>query len=110
MRTVQYVSEIEICKQTTTLQYVSKNWICIDLVKVAVSRDFFGFFLYETNPPGPLIKRLKWFFWEIRYYGDIREISDSAQTNTEQSQQILGLSNISISGESRVQVLIFRNI
>ena len=50
--------------------------------------DCLAFFLYETNPPGPLINRLKWFCWKICFRGDIREISDSAQANTARSQKI----------------------
>ena len=45
--------------------------------QVAVSQDFLHY-LHESNPPGPLINRLKWFFRKIRFCGDIREISESA--------------------------------
>ena len=48
---------------------------------------FFGiFFLLELYPSGPLTNMLKWFLLNIRFRGDIREISDSAQANTAQSQ------------------------
>ena len=82
-----------------------------------------------TNQPGPLRNKLKWFCWKIRFHSDIREISDSVQSNTAQSQKIkfaeiqnllintvqshtnfVLLSNISIFRESRVHMLIFRNI
>ena len=50
--------------------------------KVGVSWDFLTFcFFYETNPPGPVINRLKWFSWKIRFRGDIRKIS-YAQSQT----------------------------
>ena len=87
-------------------------------LKVAVSRDLLAIFiLYESNLPGPLINRLKWFCWKfvshwgvwlctvlfnaelnspgplikwfcwkIRFREDIRDISDSALTNTERSR------------------------
>ena len=32
------------------------------------------------------INKLKWFCWKIRFYGDIREISDSAQANNVRNQ------------------------
>ena len=32
------------------------------------------------------INRQKWFCWKIRFYGDIREISDSAQANNVRNQ------------------------
>ena len=48
------------------------------------SHEIFDIFLFhESNPPGPLINRLK---WKIRSCGDIREISDSALTNTARSR------------------------
>ena len=50
---------------------------------------FLGFlFFYETNPPGPLINRLTWVCWNIRFRGNIRKISDYAQANTERSKEI----------------------
>ena len=50
---------------------ISLKWQCHEI--------FWHFFLF---PPGPLINRLKWRFLKIRFIGDIREISDSAQANT----------------------------
>ena len=42
-------------------------------LKGAVSRDFQPlFFFHESNPSGPLINRLKWFFLKIRFREDIR--------------------------------------
>ena len=32
----------------------------------------FSFFLHGFNSPGPLINRLKWFCWKIRFHGDIQ--------------------------------------
>ena len=49
------------------------------LCKVAV---VICFLLHVSNPPGPLINRLKWFWWKIHFHGYIWEISDSTQTNT----------------------------
>ena len=41
--------------------------------KGAVSRDFRPqFFFHESNPSGPLISRLKWFFLKLRFREDIR--------------------------------------
>ena len=37
---------------------------------------FHELIFHELNPPGPLINRLKWFCWKIRFCRDIREISD----------------------------------
>ena len=39
-------------------------------------------FFHESNPYGPLINMLKWFLLKVRFCGDIRELSDSAQANT----------------------------
>ena len=50
------------------------------ILKGSVTR-FDGIF-YESNSPGPLIDRLKWFCRKIRFRGDIREITDSALTIT----------------------------
>ena len=36
-------------------------------LKMAVSLDFFGNFFRESNPPRPLINRLKWFCLNIRF-------------------------------------------
>ena len=36
------------------------------IFKGAVSRDFKNFFFHESNPSGPLINSLKWFFLKIR--------------------------------------------
>ena len=44
------------------------KWLC---------RDMLAFF-HKLNPPRPLINRLKWFRWKVRFRRDIREISDSA--------------------------------
>ena len=40
--------------------------------KVAVSRDFWAFFLHASKSPGPLINGLKRFCWKICFRGDIR--------------------------------------
>ena len=42
---------------------------------------------HESKPSGPWINRLKWFCLKVRFRKDIREISDSAQGNTAQSQK-----------------------
>ena len=42
------------------------------LVKGAVSRDFRPIFFHKSNPSGPLINKLKWFFLKIRFRKDIR--------------------------------------
>ena len=55
---------------------------------MAVSRDFFWHFFYETNPPGPLKNWPKWFYLKIRFRGDIREIRGSTQANIARSQKI----------------------
>ena len=47
---------------------------------------FLHFFPHELNPSGPLINMLQKFLYKIRFRGDIREISDSAQAYTAQSQ------------------------
>ena len=47
----------------------------------SVTRFFLHFF-NELNPPRPLVNRLNWFCWTIRFCGDIRDISDSTPTNT----------------------------
>ena len=53
---------------------------------------FVGIFLfYESNPSGPLINWLKCFYLKICFHGDIREISDSALTNTVRSRTPLRL-------------------
>ena len=50
---------------------------------------FFGIFSPWIQPSfGPLINRLTWFCWKIRFREDICEISDSAQTNTARSQTL----------------------
>ena len=59
---------------------ISLKWQCHGI--------FWHFFLYETNPPEPLINRLKWFCRKIHFRGDICEISDSARANTVRSQTI----------------------
>ena len=51
----------------------------------SVMRFFGVFFFRKSNPPGPLISRQNWFWWKIRFRGDIRLISDSALTNTARS-------------------------
>ena len=57
--------------------------------KVAVSQDFLAFFLFhESNPSGPLIHRLKWFPFKVRFRGYICKISDSAQANTARNQTL----------------------
>ena len=56
-----------------TCKSLNLKWQC---------HEIFCIFFYETNPPRTLIKRLKWLGWKIRFRGDIREISDSAQANT----------------------------
>ena len=49
--------------------------------------EIFGTFSPWIKPTwGPLINRLKWFCWKIRFRGDIWEISDSVRTNTAQSK------------------------
>ena len=56
-----------------TCKSLNLKWQC---------HEIFCIFFYETNPPRTLINRLKWLGWKIRFRGDIREISDSAQANT----------------------------
>ena len=42
--------------------------------------EIFGIFLFhESKPSGPLINRLKWFCFKVRFRGEIREKFDSAQ-------------------------------
>ena len=44
---------------------------------MAVSLDFFCIFFHESTLPGPMINRLKWFCWKIRFHRDICGIRDS---------------------------------
>ena len=37
------------------------------------SHEIFLHFFQKSSPPGPLINRLKWCCWKIRFGGDIRE-------------------------------------
>ena len=60
-------------------KFSNLKWQCHEIF------HFWPFF-QESNPPGPLINRLKGFCWKIHFRGDIREICDSAQTNTARSQ------------------------
>ena len=55
---------------------------------IFTGRQIVWLFFSETNPPVPLINRLKWFCWKICFRGYISEISDSAQANTARSQKI----------------------
>ena len=41
-------------------------------VKGQCHEIFYLYFFHESNPPGPLIKRLKWFFFKICFCEDIQ--------------------------------------
>ena len=67
----------------------------------------------ETNPPGPLINRLKWFCWKICFRWDIR----TAQSQTRRltlcriKEIFLAFENLHLQGiYSKVHMLIFQNI
>ena len=45
-------------------------------------------FFHESNPYGPLINMLQWFLLKVRFRGDIRELSDTAQANTARSKTL----------------------
>ena len=69
------------------------------------------FFLYESNPPGPLINRLKWFCWKISTCRDIRKLSDSPQTYTVESDsaqantaQIWTLHSLTLPRSQKIQI------
>ena len=63
-------------------------------LKGAVSRDLLEFF-HESNPPGPLINRLKWFCRKIRFREDFR---------------IFGSQNLTRRSDSQCRVTYFANI
>ena len=56
------------------------------MLKVAVSGDFWHFLFHKSNPSGLLINRFNKIILKIRFRGGIREISESSQANTVQSQ------------------------
>ena len=60
---------------------VISEYIVNDIILSGSVTRFLRNFYHESNPSGPLINRLKWFLLQIRFRGDIREISDSAQVN-----------------------------
>ena len=51
-------------------------------ITVAVSQDFLNYLFHESNPSGPLINRLKWFYFKVYFHGNIRKICDSVEANT----------------------------
>ena len=67
---------------TTYRKNTFQSFRCLSLTEVSVSRDFFTLLLHESNPPRSLNNRQKWLCWKICFRGDIREMSDSALTNT----------------------------
>ena len=76
-RTIQLLTHLNttILLYRISYPFSTLKWQCHKII--------LAFFLFrESNPPKPLINRLKWFCWKVRFRGDIHEISDSTLTNT----------------------------
>ena len=68
---------------------VSLKWQCDEI--------FRHFLFYETNPPGPLINKLKWFCWKNSFREDIGILS--SKNSTSRSVSLRGVTyfaNISV--------------
>ena len=83
-----------------SLQYVYKT---SKVHSVSVTRLFGLFLFHESNPPGPLINRPKWFRWKIHFRGDIREISMTPHWLTLRGIIKLNLRNPKVTNTARSQ-------